>query len=218
MRRPDDQEMPERPRDAVSDPTEVPVRDQIEIERRISDLARHFLNVAPGDFEACMREGLATVAELADADRARFVVVSASPIGLSEQYQWCAAAMPSRPEIADWKREVAKFRWSAKQLVSGEVLHLPRIAELPPEAAAERESLLADGVTAYLGLPILHEGRAVAFLDFARGPRPRERDGWEPAAISRLRLVAEVFGAAVRRLHLERELARQLQVERRVSA
>jgi signal transduction histidine kinase len=184
--------------------------------RTIAELSRRFLNVAPGEFEVTMRDGLATIARLADADRARFTVVSPTQVGLSGAYQWCAEGTPPRPEIVDWKRDVARFRWSARRLVAGEVLHLPRIAELPPEAGAERESFEADGVTAYLALPIHHEGRAVGFLDFARGSRPRERDGWDAPEISRLRLVAEVFGAAVRRLHLEQEVARQLEVERRV--
>jgi PAS domain S-box-containing protein len=189
---------------------------QLEVERRIAEISSRFLNVAPAAFEACMHDGLASVARLAHADRARFVVVSPSQRGLSEQYQWSAEGMPRRPRITDCQGDIERFRWSAQRLWSGEVLHLPRIVDLPPEAAAERESFEADGVTAYLGLPIRHEGRPVGFLDFARGPLPRERDGWDPAEISRLRLVAEVFGAAVRRRQLELDLARQIEVEKRL--
>jgi signal transduction histidine kinase/ActR/RegA family two-component response regulator len=238
MRGPDDeQEARERaPGVAAEGPSEVPVRnlareseerfraiaeralqEQLEVERSISELSRRFLNVTPGDFRACMQEGLATIAALADADRSRFVVVSPDDMGLAGEYQWGAEAIRRRPQIADWKGEIAQFRWSAKRLVAGEVLHVPRLADLPPEAAAERASFDADGVTSYLGLPIRRDGRAVGFLDFARGPRPRAREGWVPDEISRLRLVAEVFGAAVQRLQLEQELARQLEVEKRVS-
>jgi signal transduction histidine kinase len=233
----DEQEAREcAPRAVDQGPSEVPVRDlareredrfraiaeraleeQLEVERRISELTRRFLRVAPGDFRACMNDGLETIAGLADADRARFVVVSPGDMGLSGEYQWSAEAMRCRPEIADWRGEVAQFHWSAERLVAGEVLHVPRVADLPPEAAAERASFDADGVASYLGLPIRQDGRAVGFLDFARGPRPRAREGWEPAEISRLHLVSEVFGAAVQRLQLEQELARQLEVEKRVS-
>jgi GAF domain-containing protein len=233
----DEQEAREcAPRAVDQGPSEVPVRDlareredrfraiaeraleeQLEVERRISELSRRFLHVAPEDFSACMNEALETIAGLADADRSRFVVVGPSNMDLAGEYQWGAEAMRRRPEITDWKGEVAHFLWSAKKLVAGEVLHVPRLADLPPEAAAERASFEADGVTSYLGLPIRRDGRAQGFLDFARGPRPRARLGWDPDEISRLRLVADVLGAAVQRLQLEQELARQLEVEKRVS-
>ncbi len=193
------------------------LEEQLEVERRISELSRRFLHVAPGDFRDCMHEALETIAALADADRSRFVVVSPGNMELAGEYQWGVESLRRRPEIEDWKCEVAQFRWSAKRLVAGEVLHVPRLAELPPEAAAERASFEADGVTCYLGLPIRRDGRAQGFLDFARGPRPRAREGWDEAEISRLRLVADVLGAAVQRLQLEQELARQLEVEKRVS-
>jgi signal transduction histidine kinase/ActR/RegA family two-component response regulator len=217
----EDREPGDRAPDAGAEPVcEIPVRDlageREKSFRAIAELSRRFLNVTPGDFEETMRGGLASVARLADADRARFTVVSPTQLGLSGAYQWCAEGTPPRPEIADWRSAVARFHWSARRLVAGELLHLPRVAELPPEAAAERESFEADGVEAYLAIPIAHEGRAVGFLDFARGPRALGRDGWEDAEIERLRLVAEVFGAAVRRLHLEQEVTRQLEIERRV--
>src|SRR5262245_11367477 len=201
---------------------EVPVRDlageREDSFRAIAELSRRFLNVAPGHFDGTMRDGLEAVARLADADRARFTVVRPTRPGLSGAYQWRGEGVPPRPELADWRREVEGFRWPAQRLEAVEILHLPRVAEIPPEAAAERESLESDGVTAYLAIPIQHEGRAVGFLDFARGERPRARDGWEAAEIGRLRLVAEVFGAAVRRLHLEQEVTRQLEIERRVGS
>ena len=195
---------------------EEALRMQLEVERRIGELARRFLKVEAADFAACMSEGLATVAEIADADRARFVVVSPSQLGLAGEYQWSAESVLRRPEIVDWKRDVGRFRWSALRLLAGEVLHVPSLADLPAEAASERASFEADGVMSYLGLPIRQDGRAIGFLEFARSSRPRPREGWESSEISRLRLVAEVFGAAVRRLRLEQKLGRQAEVERRV--
>src|SRR3990172_274170 len=102
MRSPKDQQEPGGRALAAPDqgPSEVPVRDlardreerfraiaeralqeQLDVERRISELSRRFLHVAPGDFRACMHEGLATIAGLADADRAGFGVVSPGGMG-----------------------------------------------------------------------------------------------------------------------------------------
>src|SRR5262245_63138977 len=99
-----------RPADAAG--REVPVRDlaaeREEGFRAIAELSRRFLNVTPGDFEGSMRDGLAAVARIADADRARFTVVSPTQDGLAGAYQWCAEGAPARPGIADWRREVER--------------------------------------------------------------------------------------------------------------
>src|SRR5262245_18759511 len=101
------------PRDTVPDAgaepaREVPVRDlageREERFRAIAELSQRFLNVMPGDFEGTMCDGLATVARIADADRARFTVVNPRQPGISGTYQWCAEGTPARPEIADWRR------------------------------------------------------------------------------------------------------------------
>jgi PAS domain S-box-containing protein len=94
-----------------------------------------------------------------------------------------------------------RYRWTAQRLFAGRDIHVPRIADLPPEAAPERESLEQSGAAAYLALPIVQEGRVVGFLDFTR---TRRREGWTPGEIERLRLLAEVLSGTVRRLRAER--------------
>ena len=42
--------------------TERALHEQLEVEHRIAELSRRFLHVAPGEFRACMQDGLETIA------------------------------------------------------------------------------------------------------------------------------------------------------------
>ena len=231
MRRPSVDEKPDE-RVAGEGPAhrcEIPVRDLdreraerveralaagIEAERCIAELTHRFLDVEPAALAACMREGLASVGRIARAERAQLVLLKPGDPPLVRHYQWCAEGMPRLFPIDDGLATASRFYWAAQRFLAGETIQLRRIADLPPEAAAERELYTAEGITSYLGIPVRHEGRSAGFLDFVR--RDRAGEGWSDAEVTRLQLVAEIFSAAVRRVDLEHELARQLEVEKRV--
>jgi signal transduction histidine kinase len=220
MRRPSAEAKPDE-RAAVEGPApgrEVPVRDldreREERFRAIADLTHRFLDVAPGALAACMREGLATVARIAGAERAQLVLLKPGDPPIVRHFQWCAERMPRLFAIDDGPATASRFQWAAQRFLAGETIQLRRLSDLPAEAVAERELFASQGITSYLGIPIHHEGRVVGFLDVAR--RARAGEGWSDDEIARLHLVAEIFSATVRRIDLEHELARQLEVEKRV--
>ena len=57
---------------------------------------------------------------------------------LHNTHEWCAAGI--EPQIQRMQDvPVEAFYWSSEILMRGEALHIPRVADLPPEAAAEHE-------------------------------------------------------------------------------
>jgi PAS domain S-box-containing protein len=173
---------------------------QPDAERLVTELSRELLGLEPEDFEEGLQRGLAASARLAGADRVQFYLADRAARGVGGHYQWTAEGFHQRDpgEMGD---AIQRFPWSAQELLSGRVVHVPSPSELPPEAGAEREGFARDGVLAYLGLPIRQGERTVGFLDFSR---TRPRPGWTATEISRLLLVAEVLSGTVRRLRAER--------------
>jgi PAS domain S-box-containing protein len=175
------------------------LQEQLEAERCIAQLSRRLLNVSREGFGPCLREGLAAAGGVARADRAQLYLVDGSAAGVGGHYQWCAPGIPGAVQ-AVVPHGVRRFRWFAAHLLAGKPVHVPRVSDLPPQAQPEREGLEGQGVRAYLALPILHEGRCVGFIDFFR---LRDREDWSELEITRLALIAEVLGGAVRRLRAE---------------
>ena len=175
---------------------------QLDAERKIAELSRRLLQVRPHDFEACLRHGLEVAAEVANAERAQ-IYVSRPPHGdrLDVFLRWTAKGVEERVD-EDMPGTAQRFRWAGSRLVSGETVHVPNVSNLPPEAAEERAAFERRGLQSYLGIPIADGARTLGFIDFARLTEAR---GWSHPEVARLRLIAEVLGSAVRRIHAEQE-------------
>jgi len=144
---------------------------------------------------------------LAEADRVHCVAVGSGGRFRSRRYQWAAPGIgPSSLEAPlGVAGKLCDSPWATRQLSSREVVHVPRVDDLPEEAAPERDALLADGVRSYLAIPILVGDRIEGFLDFSRVKDPKV---WNDQEITRLRLIAEVLASAIRG-RLAEEAARE---------
>jgi signal transduction histidine kinase len=81
--------------------------------------------------------------------------------------------------------------WTERQLLAGLAVHAERVADLPPEAAAERAEYEAQGVVSVLDVALRgHDGAMAACI----GLRRRASVGaWTAADVGRLQLVGEVL-------------------------
>ncbi|MEO8586043.1 MAG: EAL domain-containing protein [Acidobacteriota bacterium] len=91
---------------------------------------------------------------------------------------------------------VADFAWSLERMRRHEIVHAPRIADLPPEAAVERAAAEAAGVKSLLFVPIRTAQQFLGILSFAS--MRREAD-WSPKMVRALPLLAQVLGSALER-------------------
>ena len=90
---------------------EQALQQQLEAERRITELSRRLLSLEPEDFEAGLREGLGAAAAVAGADRARFYFVDPRVRGVGGCYQWNAEGIPER-DPGDLNAARSTYRWS----------------------------------------------------------------------------------------------------------
>jgi PAS domain S-box-containing protein len=172
---------------------------QLEAESRIAELSRYFLTVGTDDFEAGIQRGLRAASELAGSDRVQFFAIDRESGSTGRYFHWSAEGI--EPREPNYSQEMlARYRWSAAKLSRGEVINAPRVSELPPEAAAEREGLIEQGVQSYLAIPIRHGNTTLGCLDFFC---LRSERLWSDQEITRLGLLADVFTSALRRHRAE---------------
>jgi len=168
---------------------------QLELERHITRLSQHFLAVEIEEIEPAIHDAIAETGELAGADRVLFLSV---PRGNAEE-----------PEVFGWSRggepfyRPGRYDWAAPRLMAGEVIHMPRIDDLPPEAELERERARAAGIRSLLWIPLHSGDRLAALLSLTT---TREERRWSPDEIGLLRLVGELFTTALARRLAQKEL------------
>ena len=127
-------------------------------------------------------------------------------------HEWTSQHAPALKE--NYQQVVmGSWDWAEKLILSGQVMSLSRLADIPPEGEAVRRGLEALGFKSTLQLPLRRPGGQVsgciALSSFTNGLT------WQPSDVRRLQLVAEAIPNATERARVERELRAALaEVER----
>jgi PAS domain S-box-containing protein len=95
------------------------------------------------------------------------------------------------------------FPWITSQVQRGEPIVFLSGAELPPEAARDKQTLTRLGTRSGVVIPFRERGKVVGALSFTRD---REDSAWPETLVARLKLVTQVLGAAMARSVWEDEL------------
>ena len=105
-----------------------------------------------------------------------------------------------------------QYPWAAQQLLAGRVITVATVAELPVEAARDRETLRQFGIKSNLALP-LAMGGAPPFGVLGFGTMHAERK-WPEALVNRLQLVAQIFTNALARKRADQILRESEELNR----
>ena len=103
--------------------------------------------------------------------------------------RWASRRNSERPR---WRLPMDHFRVVDQADLTHEVLHVPRVADLPPEASAEKVYFEAQGMRSVLIVPFI-SGPISGFLGFET---VRTEKSWSEESISLLKIVREMLGQA----------------------
>ncbi|MBK7950139.1 MAG: GAF domain-containing protein [Deltaproteobacteria bacterium] len=167
---------------------------QIELEARVAELSRYFIDLDVDATDGGIETKLAVVAGLAEAQHIWLYSFATGKAG-PKYFDWWR--IPRRPGCHSRRsRRSPAFPYSTALIQAGQIYHVPSVDSLPASAVAERRDLEERGVRAMLGIPIMSGGRFVGFLGFENYER---ETGWSEETIMLLRLVGEIFYSCLRR-------------------
>jgi len=171
-----------------------PVQNRLEFETLISDTSAALMAAAPEQVDLVVERALERVREFFQADRCALLSVRADlqlvNVRLAS-YADGVAHVPSDINLAEM------FPWSGQQtLVERLPVRVSRLADLPPEASAERPNWERMGIRSCLLLPI-ETGDGVRHLIVIHAVQ-EERE-WPDALTKRLRLLGELLVGALER-------------------
>ncbi|MDJ0802423.1 MAG: PAS domain S-box protein [Desulfobacterales bacterium] len=172
---------------------EEALADKASMERIISEASRRFLTLTALDksINAC----LADIGRFCSAGRAYLFQFSSDGTTMNNTYEWCAPGV--QPEIENLQGlPLEMFPWWMKLLEAGENIHVKNVAELAPEARAEKEILEAQNIKSVLVVPFLVDNRLAGFMGFDNVASKRT---WGAKELIPLRTLSEIIGAAVTR-------------------
>ena len=168
----------------------------IGFERLASSILASLALAAAGQENQVITQGLRQIGEFMGAERVALWGATGEPgVGLMRQWHAEGFAPPGDGGRA------ADLPWVTIRAMAGDVIRVPRLAELPPEAATDRAALALAGVRSLLVVPISASERVTGALSIACIERENE---WPDILLPGVSLLAEVFASLHAREAAER--------------
>ncbi|MFQ5615801.1 MAG: response regulator, partial [Anaerolineales bacterium] len=120
-------------------------------------------------------------------------------------HEWCAPGI--EPQIDKLQGlPVDMLPWWMAKIRGLEIIHIPRVADLPPEAGAEREILEAQNIQSLIVVPIAYRRNLMGFIGF---DAVRAEKSFSDNIIALLKIVGGIFANALERRRVEEDLRLQ---------
>lgn len=159
----------------------------------ITTVSSQFINLYPAQIDDEIDRALQQIGEFADADRSYVFQFSSDQESVSCTHEWCKPEIePTIKRIQD--APVDGFPWVMKKFLSAEMVLIPRVSELPPEASKEKQEFEQQGIQSILAVPLISSGKVLGFIGLNS---VREGKMWADDTSSLLKIVGQVFANAL---------------------
>ena len=183
---------------------DLAVYDRLALEYLVRDASSSLLAAEAGEFDALIEQALASVGGFLGADRASVAAFSQDLDSMILTHRWTRRGRPERGGAAE-VISLDGYDWLMARIGAGETVQVPRLDELPAEAAADRATLAARGVRSLLVVPMTSASMAGGCLVLERTNGEME---WSSERVGLISVLADVFASALRRAHAEEEVAK----------
>ncbi|MDI6828971.1 MAG: PAS domain S-box protein, partial [Armatimonadota bacterium] len=175
---------------------------RMELERVIVELSTNFINLPPDKIDDGINRALGVIGSFIGADRSFVFLTSEDGKTVSNVYEWCAEGI--EPTIHLFQNmKVDDYPLMKKGLSGVEPVHIPRVSEMPPEYAKEREVFESEGVKSFIALPMISHGVSIGFLGFET---VKEEKTWSEDSVVLLKIMGEILANALDRKNREEAL------------
>ncbi len=173
-----------------------------EFEKLITTISTSFINLTADGIDDEIHHALQAIGQFVGIDRSYVFQLYDDGAMMDNTHEWCAEGI--EPQIGNLRGLPAEdFPWWMEKLSRLEDIYIPRVADLPPEAIAEKGILQSQDIQSLIVVPMIYGGNLIGFAGF---DSVREERVWEEDVIALLRIVGEMFANALERKHAEEEL------------
>jgi len=175
---------------------------RLDFENIITSISTHFINLPTDEIDNGINIALQKIGEFVDVDRSYVFQFYKNGTKMDNTHEWCLKGVD--PHIQRLRGLlVDNFPWAVEKIKQFKVVHIPRVADLPPEAGAEKEEFQAEGIQSLIMVPMVYGGGVVGFLGF---DSVRVEKPWLEDISALLRIVGEIFANALKRKQTEEAL------------
>lgn len=178
---------------------------QVSFEQLILRISKQFLSLSADRFDIGISSALRALGESTGVDRLTLFVEDPDTGSFLNTYSWQAAGIDA-PFRRSPRFDPSRFVWGMSRLRQLEPLYIPSVADLPPEAEAERHDFEVIGVRSVVSVPVARRGELFGFVGFES---IREERTWSDANLTLLKIFGEILANVLERQRVEEDLSRE---------
>ena len=175
---------------------------RLKFQHLITTVSSQFINLHPAQIDDEIDRTLEQIGQFADADRSYVFQFSDDQKSLSCSHEWCAEGIKATIERIQ-NVPVETFPWAARKFLHGDMVLVPRLSDLPPEAITEKQEFEQQGIQSILAVPMIISGKAMGFIGL---DSVRDEKMWAEDTSSLLKIVGQVFVNALENKKTRRAL------------
>lgn len=175
---------------------------RLEFERTVVAISAAVMRAQRGALDGCIESCLGALGQFFEVDRSYLLRISDDGQRMRTTHEWVAKGIP---RLAQSRQDtsVQRFPWLMRELQADRAVVVPRVEDLPPEAAAERAELERAQIQSIVLVPVPSGISLWGFAGFDGVRRPID---WTEDFELGLRLTAKMLANALQ----SRELSERL--------
>ncbi len=178
---------------------------RMKFEALVVRLSARLMGLRPEAIDAGLQDALGEIGQFAGVDRSYVFQFSPDQHTESCTHEWCASGI--EPAIHRLQNlPLDRYPWFMQRIGRGEILHVPEVSALPPEAAPERAEFEAENIQSVIMVPLVFEGQVSGYMGFDAVSRAIE---WPPEIVALLRIAGEIVFNALHRKRTELSIRQQ---------
>ncbi len=167
---------------------EAALQRRAQIDSLLSSISRQFID---GDAEAAINFTLQAIANFINAERLCIFAYTENQECYRLLYDWCAVGIQVFGNChQNAEASINVCSWLNQQMLSGKVVALSNLDELPTDATETRASFQAQLIQSCLNVPMIHGGKVVGYIG---ADSMRFAKTWSQEDINLVRLVGELI-------------------------
>lgn len=167
-------------------------------EHLVTELSAEFVNLPAERLQQGFERALRDLGTLFGAERATIFLIDERTKVLEARYSWGAAGI-DRPSVPFTEYSFARDNVVRRELERDGLVSFEDVTTMPDAVADSRARLIANGVAAFIAVPLLRRGRMIGVYGCSCG-RPTV---WPREMAHRLKIAADLFSSAIQRVRAE---------------
>jgi two-component system, sensor histidine kinase and response regulator len=179
---------------------ELQLYQKLKIEKLLSEISSNFIHTT--DIDASIIESFVKLGTITHASRVYLFMVDEEEGTMSNTHEWCDEGVSAEKDNLQ-NLPISIFPWWMKKLYNKEIIDIPDVPKMLPEAKAEQEILKSQNIKSVLVLPVYAENKLKGFVGFDNVLSSR---CWTKKDTKFLSLLSDILSNAIVRKLNEAEL------------